>query len=74
MQISPDPNCQFQAIDFLIDWTHKELTYLEYRAESDVFQNIDPHPPLLLASVSSPRTKGGGTHSPGNEGCGGSIF
>jgi hypothetical protein len=39
---------------------HKVLTYLEYRAVSDVFQNIDPHPPLQPASVSSPRTKGGG--------------
>ncbi len=35
-----------------------------------------PHPPLHPASVSSPRTKGGGyaTHSPGGEGGGGSIF
>ncbi len=41
-----------------------------------VFQNIDPPPPppLRPASVSSPRTKGGGTHSPGGEGGGGSIF
>ncbi len=34
-----------------------------------VFQNIDPHPPLRPASVSSPRNKG--THSPGGEGDGG---
>jgi hypothetical protein len=54
---------------------HKVLTYVEYRTVSDVFQNIDPPPPSLhLASVSSPRTKGGGTHSPGGEGGGGSIF
>jgi hypothetical protein len=36
-----------------------------------------PPPPLPLASVSFPRTKGGGregTHSPGGEGVGGSIF
>jgi hypothetical protein len=32
----------------------KVLTYVEYRAVSDVFQNIDPHPPFLLESVSSP--------------------
>ncbi len=32
-----------------------------------------PHPPIQPASVSSPRTKGG-THSPGGEGGGGSIF
>jgi hypothetical protein len=37
-----------------------------------VFQNIDPqHPPLRPASVWVGR---GGTHSPGGEGGGGSIF
>jgi hypothetical protein len=36
-------------------------TYVEYRAVSGVFQNIDPPPPLPLASVSYPRTKGGYT-------------
>ncbi len=36
------------------------LTYVESRAVSDIFQNIDPPPPLHPASVSSPRTKGGG--------------
>ncbi len=44
-------------------WTHKVLTYVEYRAVSGVFQNIDPPPPLPLASVSSPCTKGGGVHT-----------
>ncbi len=43
-----------------------------------VFQNIDPHPPLPLATVSPPRTKGGGVggdkHSPGGEGVGGQHF
>ncbi len=54
---------------------HKVLTYVEYRAVSGVFQNIDPPPPLHPASVSSPRTKGGGVqHSPGGEWIGGSIF
>jgi hypothetical protein len=38
---------------------HKELTYVEYRAVSGVFQNVDPPPPLHPASVSSPRTKRG---------------
>ncbi len=37
---------------------HKILTYVEYRAVSGVFQNIDPPPPLHPASVSSHRTKG----------------
>jgi hypothetical protein len=37
--------------------------------------NIDSPPPLHPASMSSPRTKGGGrTYSPGGEGVGGSIF
>ncbi len=39
---------------------HKVLTYVEYRALSAVFQNIDPPPPLHPGGVSSPRTKGGG--------------
>jgi hypothetical protein len=39
-----------------LGFTHKVFTYVEYRAVSDVFQNIDPPSPLLLASVSSPRT------------------
>ncbi len=38
---------------------HKVLTYIEYRAVPGVFQNIDPHPLLHPASVSSPRSKGG---------------
>jgi hypothetical protein len=38
-------------------------TYVEYRAVSGVFQNIDPPPPLHPANVSSPRTKGGGVHT-----------
>ncbi len=44
----------------MIHVTHKVLTYVESRAVSVVFQNIDPPPPLHPASVSSPRTKGGG--------------
>jgi hypothetical protein len=39
---------------------HKVLTYVEYRAVSGVFQTIDPPPPRHSASVSYPRTKGGG--------------
>jgi hypothetical protein len=40
--------------------THKVLTYVENRAVSAVFRTIEPPPPLHSASVSSPRTKGGG--------------
>ncbi len=49
---------------------YKVLTYVQYRAVSGVFQNIDPPPPLHPANVSSPRTigGGGGTHLPGGEG------
>ncbi len=32
---------------------------------------LTPHPPLRLASESSPPTKAGGAHSPGGEGDGG---
>jgi hypothetical protein len=44
----------------MVQWHHKVLTYIEYRAVSGVFRTIDPPPPLHPESVSSPRTKGGG--------------
>ncbi len=47
--------------------THKVLTYVEYRAVSEAFQNIDPPPPIL------PKRRGR-THSPGGEGVGGQYF
>ncbi len=53
---------------------YKVLTYIAYRAVSGVFRTIDPTPPLHPASVSSQRTKGGGTHLPGGEGVGGQYF
>jgi hypothetical protein len=53
--------------------THNVLTYVEYRAVSGVFQNINPLPHIHPASLSSLRTKGGGYTSPGGGG-GGSIF
>ncbi len=55
---------------------HKILTYVEYRAVSCVFQDISPHPPLHPASVSSPRTKGGGYTLAGRavRGVGGQYF
>jgi hypothetical protein len=39
---------------------HKVILFIEYRAVSGVFRTIDPQPPLHPASMSSPRTKGGG--------------
>jgi hypothetical protein len=40
-----------------------------------VFQNIDPPTPLSTRRMCSPpATKAGGTHLPGGEGGGGSIF
>ncbi len=60
---------------FAYSYHHKVLTYVEYRTVSGVFQNIDPHPPLRPASMSSPRTKGGGYTLAGRRGAGGgSIF
>jgi hypothetical protein len=52
---------------------HKVLTYtVDYSAMSGVFRTIDtpPHPLYSLhpASVSSPRTKGGGVHALGGRG------
>ncbi len=58
-------------------YMHKVLTYIEYRAVSGVFRTIDPPPLLHPASVSSPRTKGGGytlAGRGGDGGGGGSIF
>ncbi len=48
---------------WIISKKQKVLTYVKYRAVSGVFQNIDPPPPLPLASVPYPRTKGGGLHT-----------
>jgi hypothetical protein len=53
---------------------HKVLTYLEYRAMSGVFQNIDPHPPSTHRVCPPPHQRRGGTHSPGGEGVGGQIW
>jgi hypothetical protein len=50
-----------------------QSTYLR-RVQSCVWRLPKYYPPLLLESVSSPRIKGGGTHSPGGEGTGGVIF
>jgi hypothetical protein len=41
---------------------------------SRVLQNIDPHPISARRVCPPPATKAGGTHSPGGEGGGGSIF
>ncbi len=59
-------------LELVINPHHKVLTYVEYRAESGVFRTIlTPHPPLPLASVSSPRTEGGGYTLAGRWGDGG---
>ncbi len=55
------------------------LKYVEYRAAFCVFRTTElltPPPPVPLASVSSPRTKGGGvdTRRPDGEGVGVNIF
>ena len=42
--------------------SNKVLTYVEYRAVSCVFQNIDPHP-LSTQSVSSPPAPKAGVHT-----------
>jgi hypothetical protein len=56
---------------------HKVLTHVEYRAVSDVFQNIDP-PPLSPSSnqrvCPPPAPKARGTHSPDGEGMGSQYF
>ncbi len=61
---------------FIFNWKSSSLRgFYVGRVQSCVLWSseiLTPHPPLQPASVSSPRTKGGGTHSPGGEG--GSIF
>ncbi len=52
----------------LIVYTQKVLTYIVYRAVSEVFRTIDPLPQLHPASVSSPCTKGGGYTLAGRRG------
>jgi hypothetical protein len=55
---------------------HKVLKYVEYRAASGVFQNIDPPLHPASACVLPPHQKRvvHTTHSPGGEGGGGLIF
>ncbi len=55
--------------------TKEDSIKVEYRAVSCVFQNIAPPTPLSTQrECLPPATKAGGTHSPGGEGGGGSIF
>jgi hypothetical protein len=49
---------------------HKELTYVVVESS----KILTPHPPLHAASMPSPRTKAGGTHSPGGGGGGVNIL
>jgi hypothetical protein len=52
--------------------TRREIIYCKRAILSLSSSKIlTPYPPLRLASVSSPPTKAGGTHSPGGEGDGG---
>ncbi len=60
--------CLFKKKICLDGCTYKVLTYVEYRAVSGVFQNIEP--PLLHPQrvCPPPATKAGGTLSPGGGG------
>jgi hypothetical protein len=54
---------------------HKVHTYVEYRAVSRVFQNIDPPPPLSTRRVCPPPATKAGVHTRRAErGVEGSIF
>jgi hypothetical protein len=74
MAASNNVNVTYICSNYLEFYTayHQVLTYIEYRAVSSVFRNIDPHtlsnqrvcPPL------APQGGGGGTNSPGGEGGG----
>jgi len=70
----PTLNIRFPTADI---YDHKVLTYVEYRAVSSVFQNIDPPSPSPVSTqrVCPPTApKAWATLSPGGEGGGGSIF
>jgi hypothetical protein len=54
---------QYMEIKGIIKPQSTYGTYVEYRAVSGVFQNIDHPPPLPRASVSFPHTKGRGVHT-----------
>ncbi len=63
------PNWKFDTTQ------HTVPTYVEYRAVSGVFQNIDPPPPSPPSECVVPPTKGGGGFTlAGRGGGGGSIF
>jgi hypothetical protein len=47
----------------LLSSTHKVLTYVEYRAVSSVFQNIDPPPPSPPSECVLPPHQRRGVHS-----------
>ncbi len=57
-------------------WPHKVLTYVEYKAVSGVFQNIDSTPSPPSECVLPPHQRRGvhTTHSPGGEGVGCQYF
>ncbi len=48
------PVHDFFSMEYLIRSRHKVLTYIEYRAVSGVFRNIDTPPPHRPASVYGP--------------------
>ncbi len=58
--------------NFFTDYSERKEIIYSKRAILSLKSSkiLTPHPPLL-ASVSSPPTKAGGTHSPGGEGDGG---
>ncbi len=57
------PVHDFFSMEYLIRSRHKVLTYIEYRAVSGVFRNIDPPPPHRPASVYGPVFGAGGRHT-----------
>jgi hypothetical protein len=81
LTILRQPLFPFSRRNTLIALLHSSRKYLHIKSTeqclaSSELRTIDPPPPLPLASVSFPRTKGGGvrTHSPGGEGVGGKYF
>jgi hypothetical protein len=65
--ISVSEQCKYTSTEYIF-YCKRAILFLSSS------KRLTPIPPLRPESLSSPRNKGGGTHSPGGEGDGGSIF
>ncbi len=67
-------DCTYIRTYICVSVDHKVLKYVEYRAVSGVFQNIDPPTSPPSECVLHPHQRLGDIHSPGGEGGGVNIL